>query len=1042
MGMKPHMSSITDLKSAAGAGFPLNAEQRAAVEHGEGPLLVVAGAGTGKTRVITERIRRLLDANPALTGENILALTFTDKAAGEMKHRVLKAAGERAEGVWLSTFHSFCVEKILKAANPDIQPLEDIDHQILMRRNIAELGLVLFRRLAEPAEFLKDFQKFFSRCQDEMVTPDDYQRYVDGLRRAYETRKAAFEPDALQIAEEKLAREEELARVYRVSERLLRERNLCTFGAQLLQSVELLRGDAELLGRLRDQYRYILVDEFQDTNIAQLELLWLLAGDRRNILAVGDDDQAIYRFRGASFGSFTIFLERFCGTFAPSQGPPKQSTPQQSAKASVGANTFLVSLSQNYRSTQRILRVAGEMISHNEKSPHLPPKKLVTQNSDGEKIRVVEFASFEEEGHWIASEIERLHEAGAVWQSFAVLYRKHTHRAQLIDALRRRGIPFVIRKFSILSSTIVRDLLAWLRLIVVPKDNVACARILAAPYWGLRARDLVRLTERADKNHRRPLWDQVEASQREAPLDREGVRLPELVELMNQMRQSARSKTATEILAELIGNLALVPLPSDADRQYVERLVEFVKEWERKSEKKQLRDFIEYLGFFDELEGDVCIKEEQELSDDAVQLMTVHAAKGLEYPHVFILRVSKGEFPSGARKPVFEFPPELMKEEQPKWDFQIQEERRLFYVALTRAKQRLTLSTIANRRKKTSPFLDDFLMNAKIQKFDTEQTAPKVEVPPTEETTDPPPAEANPSMLFPPGPAAENTRAYSRVALWAKSYHPPRPEPLQLSASAIGAYDRCPMKYMFQYVWNIRGGPHPQMTFGNVMHNTIREFIGEMRKRGRVSLDEVFAIYDREWSSAGFPDEYQEEEYRKAGRDQLEAFHASCVAAPADVLYQEKTFELPLEHDVIVTGRMDQVNRIGDGEVEIVDYKTGRPRDAKKATEDLQLGIYALAAREVLGLVPTRLVLRYLVNNEAVETSRDAKALAATKEKIAEVADQIRAGAFPAKPSRFTCGYCDFKPLCPAHEQLISIRPAEAGPEKITSAQPLTQSPD
>jgi RecB family exonuclease len=250
------------------------------------------------------------------------------------------------------------------------------------------------------------------------------------------------------------------------------------------------------------------------------------------------------------------------------------------------------------------------------------------------------------------------------------------------------------------------------------------------------------------------------------------------------------------------------------------------------------------------------------------------------------------------------------------------------------------------------------------------------------------------------------------------------------------------MKYMFQYVWNIRGGPHPQMTFGNVMHNTIREFIGEMRKRGRVSLDEVFAIYDREWSSAGFPDEYQEEEYRKAGRDQLEAFHASCVAAPADVLYQEKTFELPLEHDVIVTGRMDQVNRIGDGEVEIVDYKTGRPRDAKKATEDLQLGIYALAAREVLGLVPTRLVLRYLVNNEAVETSRDAKALAATKEKIAEVADQIRAGAFPAKPSRFTCGYCDFKPLCPAHEQLISIRPAEAGPEKITSAQPLTQSPD
>ena len=300
-------------RSESEPGFPLNAEQRAAVEHGEGPLLVVAGAGTGKTRVITERIRNMLESDPTLAGENILGLTFTNKAAGQMKSRVVKAAGERAEGVWLSTFHSFCLEKILRAANPDIQPLDEIDHRILLRRNIAELGLVLFRRLAEPAEFLKDFQTFFSRCQDELVTPDDYQRYVDALRRTHDARKKAYEPDALAIAEEEVARQEELARVYRVSERLLRERNLYTFGAQLLQAVETLRSDAELLARMRDQYRYILVDEFQDTNIAQLELLWLLAGDRRNILAVGDDDQAIYRFRGASFGSFTIFLERFCG---------------------------------------------------------------------------------------------------------------------------------------------------------------------------------------------------------------------------------------------------------------------------------------------------------------------------------------------------------------------------------------------------------------------------------------------------------------------------------------------------------------------------------------------------------------------------------------------------------------------------------------------------------------------------------------------------------------------------------------------------------
>ena len=997
------------LESARG-DFPLNAEQRRAVEHQEGPLLVVAGAGTGKTRVITERIGLLLESDASLAGENIVGLTFTDKAAGEMKSRVLKAAGrERAEGVWLSTFHAFCVEKILRAAKPEIQALDDIDHQILLRRNIADLGLVLFKRLAEPAEFLKDFQKFFSRCQDELVTPDDFQRYVEGLRREHERRKKAYEPDALAIAEETVAKQEELARVYRVSERLLRERNLCTFGAQLLQAVETLQADAELLGRMREQYRYILVDEFQDTNIAQLELLWLLAGDRRNIFAVGDDDQAIYRFRGASFGSFTIFLEKFCGVGAARKGT-----------AAARAENALVSLSQNYRSSKRILRVAGEMISHNEKSPLLPPKNLTTDNPEGEKIRVVEFASFDEEAHWVASEIDRLHEAGARWSSFAVLYRKHAHRTQLMAALRRRGIPFVVRRSTILESTLVRDLLAWMRLIAVPANNVACARVLAAPYWGLEPRDLVRLAERAEKNRRHPLWNEVEASPGQGPWDRPGVRLGELVELFGRLRQSARSKTASALLDELIAALGIGPVASDMERQHLNRLVEFVKDWERKNEAKQLRDFVEYLHYFDELEGDVQI--EEELSDDAVQLMTVHAAKGLEFLHVFILRLSKSDFPCGARRPKFEFPPELMKEEQPEGDFHIQEERRLFYVALTRAQRRLTLSTIVNRFKKPSPFLDDFLMNAKIQKADTAQAAPKVNVPPPrEEIAGPAPVAADPTLLF--QTSAEYTRGYSQVALWAKAFHPPRPEPLQLSASAISAYESCPMKYLFQYAWRIRGGPHAQMTFGNVMHATIREFVAETRKRGRVKLEEVIAIYEREWSSAGFPDDYQEGEYRKAGREQLAAFHGSFCAAPPEVLHQEKAFELPLEHNVMITGRMDQANRLGDGEIEIVDYKTGRPRTVEKAEEDLQLSIYALAAQEVLDCTPQRLVFYNLANNELVAATRDEKALTAARAKIAEVADRIRAGDFSAKRG-YQCAFCDYKPLCPEHEQLVTIQAA------------------
>ena len=453
-------------KENSALAWELNTAQQTAVDHGDGPLLVVAGAGTGKTRVIIERIGRLLETNPDLAGENILGLTFTDKAANQMKYRVVNAIGERAAGVWLSTFHSFCLEQVLRVANPEVQALDDIDHKILLRRNIGKLDLKHFRRLQDPGEFISDFVQFFSRCQDELVTPDDYQKYVKSLRAKHEAQKKSLESDALLIAEEEIARQEELSRVYRVSEQLLRERNLLTFGAQLMHTAQLLQTDDALRARIQQKYRYILVDEFQDTNIAQLELLWLLAGERRNIVAVGDDDQAIYRFRGASFGSFTIFLKRFCGITDAKLGP--------------ATKKYLVSLSQNYRSTQRILRVAGEVIRHNEKSPLLPPKALTTENRAGDKIRVVEFGTPEEEAQWVTSEIIRQHDAGTHWRNFAVLYRKHAHRVQLLDALRRREIPFVIRKFSILTSTMVRDLFAWLRLIVVPGDNVACARIIAA----------------------------------------------------------------------------------------------------------------------------------------------------------------------------------------------------------------------------------------------------------------------------------------------------------------------------------------------------------------------------------------------------------------------------------------------------------------------------------------------------------------------------------------------------------------------------------
>ena len=990
--------------------FQLNAQQRAAVEHGDGPLLVVAGAGTGKTRLITERIRHLLESNPELSGENILGLTFTDKAAAVMKHRVVNAMGERAKDVTLSTFHSFCMEKILRETNPDLQVLDKPNHWILLRRHMAELGLEHYKKLSEPGQFLTPFVEFFSRCQDELVTAEDYRRYVSDMRKVFENEKKKLDADLRAVREEEIEKQEEVARAYQVSERLLRERNLVTFGGQIMHAVELLRVNRELLKRLRERYRYILVDEFQDTNIAQLELLWLLAADHRNIVAVGDDDQAIYRFRGAAAGSFVIFLERFCGvTLEKPQG-----------------RSSVVALTENYRSTSRILRVAGQVISHNEKHASLPPKQLLTTNPEGEKIRIVEFASDKEEAHWIVSEIERLHGTDATWRSFAVLYRQHTHRDELVKVLRQRHIPFVIKKLSILTSTLVRDVIAYLRLVNSTTDDVSCARVLAIPYWGLEPGDLVRLAERADRSKGQTLWDVLAMQNDEPPppARRTGrgnkEQTAELMALITTLQQRAKNAGASEVLGDLIGELQLAPLHSDADRVYLKRFREFVDEWEKKSEGKNLRDFIEYLEYFQEAGGEISLNEEPE--EDAVQLMTVHAAKGLEFPRVFVMRLTGGGFPPRPRAPILEFPPELMKEEQPKYDFHIQEERRLFYVAVTRAQRHLTLTTIVGPRKKASPFLDDILENPKIKRADACQLAPKLKLSQLEEAVGPAPADASKLQLF--GPDAQAPRAYSRITLWARAFHPSQPEPLKLSASAIDTYESCPMKYQFGQTWCIAGGPQAAMTFGNVMHITIREFIGELRKKRRISMEEVLAIFDREWSEAGFRDDYQEEEYRKAGREQLKEFYRSTIASQPDVFAQEKKFDLPLEPDILITGRMDQINRLGERECEIVDYKTGNPRDEKAAQKSLQLSLYALAAKEAFELEPQQLVFYNLTTNEAVATSRDAKSLEKAQEKVAEVADRIRAGDFPATPG-FICRYCDYRALCPAHEQLISIRAAE-----------------
>jgi len=989
------MATLFDMEPLRESGLQLNEAQRRAITHGEGPLLVIAGAGTGKTRVITERIRHLLESDESLSGENILGLTFTKKAAGEMKARVVKATGERGKAVTLATFHSFC-ETLLAEADPQRVMLDEFDHWILLRRNLRRLRLEKYRRLADPGQFLNDFVEFFSRCQDELVSSKDYQRYAAGLSARLEAEQESLDEDTLAERQETVALQQELARAYRASEELLREKKRVSFGSLITGAVELLERDAQLCEALQNKYRYILVDEFQDTNIAQLRLLELLAGSARNIVAVGDNDQAIYRFRGASFGSFKLFLERFAGW---KEG--QDSTP------------FRVALTENYRSTPNILRVAMQVIGQNAVSADFPKKVLSPNKPPGEKIRIVELATPEEESRWVASELERIHGAGRRWKDFAVLYRQHAHRDHLVEELSRRRIPFVITRLSILEHPLVRDVLAFLRLIVAPYDDIACARVLAAPAWHLEAADLVRLAERARKE-KKVIYDLLQLPQGQLAFDRSHAALGQLVEFVSLQRRTLKRCSAREILGLLTEWLEIPQRAKEHDRKYVKRLAEFMKEWEPKSETRGLPEFIEYLDYYAQAGGVVSL--EDDAPPDAVQLMTVHGAKGLEFPQVFLLRVNNRAFPATERSRVFEFPMELMKEGAPAEQFHIQEERRLFYVALTRAEERLTITTVTEKKGKVPVFIEDIVMEPAIKRQDVRQIMPKL-----------PPARiedwaledhGGDAQLFPA--PAQPAKIFSRIADWAEEFHPPSAEPLTLSPSALSGYRTCPQRYLFGYLWSLREGPKAAMSFGAVMHTTIKRFVDQLRKSVKLPFEEVQRIFETEWNSKGFEDQYQEEEYKKDGVEQLRAFHAGMLAELPQALGQEKAFELPLDNNVIVKGRIDQINSLGNKrDVEIVDYKTGRPKKDAEAKKDLQLSLYALAVKEILELNPVRLVFHYLQNNQRQETTRDAKQLDEAQRVVQEAAADIRAGEFPAKRG-FICRNCAYRPICPAHEETLS----------------------
>lgn len=966
--------------------FEPDPRQAEAIAHLHGPMLVVAGAGTGKTTTLTRRIVRLVQEGHAHPGE-VLSLTYTVNAAKEMSDRVARDLKGGSAVPRTSTFHDYCFS-LLCRNRKEFGVLDDKDLWIFLRRNLRELKLKLFIRAANLGEFLNDLIDFMRRCQDELVTPERYAQYVAELEAGLHPlpRVARGDKADTMTPPDVLDRCREISRVYSTVERLLAERNFGTFGHQITRAYDLLRADAQVLASERQRARFLLVDEFQDANFAQVKIMDLLAGDERNVFAVGDPDQGIYRFRGASSAAFKLFERHF-------------------------PDSRLVVLGNNRRSTTPILRCAFAAVNVNpqvfdgSQPGGLAYQRVPLESARDQAVlargelldnRPVEavFAEKDHEAVDIVQTIQQMHRnLRCRWDKFAVLFRYYWHTGELVEELGKRGIPFTVENMDVMDTAEVRDLLACLGVIVQPSDAVSLFRVAALPRFQIRPEDFRAAMNSASRSGDAPVHSRI----------REGLNgVPGGAQLL---------QTVDEARAEIAGGTMSIALPVilrrfgiDSASPPVAAFLNFAQSWQAKAatDTGQIAEFMEYLDLFREAGGNIpAITPDV----DAVRLITAHSAKGLEYDHIFVVRAYSQCFPGKYREPLFELPSQLRDKdsaaEADSRTLQDQEERRLFYVAMTRARETLTLYAKSRTPKKhappkgilaelvNNPTLRRYLRERKAQEFQTELYAQEA-----------PPAEF-----------------VSRTAEWLR-LRPFKPLHARLSATAVENYERCPLQFKLDRDWNIPGEVPAAMHYGAAVHAVLRAFFDSVRAERRLGLDRVLELFCVTFDATPIDDDYQRDLYRNQGIAQLTDFVQSLGEdALPEVLRTESFFEVRMG-ETVVAGRVDRVDRIEGNRVRVIDYKTGKAKSQEDADQSLQLSIYAIAAKEMWGYDVDAIQFYNLNGNVAFTSQRSPETLQEARDRIQNAARSIESGDFQPKPDPFTtCRYCAYRTLCPETEK-------------------------
>ena len=990
----------------------LNQNQREAVTQTDGPVLIVAGAGTGKTTVLISRLAHLI-IEKKIPGDEILLLTFTEKAAGEIEERADRALPYGYFDLWISTFHGLG-ERLLREHALDIgldanfKLLTETEQWALIKKNLDKFDLDYYRPLGSPTKFIAELVKHFSRLKDENIPPAEYLAYAEDLEDASDSRlnggapakkKRGVKPAPEAAGEMEAGRIRELARAYHTYNQLLLDGGYLDFGDLITYSLRLFRERPNILKRYQEKFRYIMVDEFQDTNWAQYELVKLLAEPRRQLMVVGDDDQAIYKFRGASLSNIMQFQADY-------------------------PEARHIVLTENYRSRQAILDRAHDFIKHN--NPYRLEEKLSLDKrlvAKGQINREPEFeepvsfnlfASARDELAFVAGKIKALYRAAKErgedisWLDFAVLVRANDTAEAFVKELGRQNIPRQFMSWrGLYYKPLILDILAYFRLLDNYHESSALFRVLNLEAFRISHAEMVEINKLAGKK----AWSTFEAlknARAVSGLSQASLgKINKLLGLIESHSRLVAQEKPTKIFLHFAYDSGLIAgLDQDRDLEafsYLNQFYQKLKQFEDKDPDMRLGDFLAAISL--ELEAGETGALKLDFADhDTVKIMTVHGAKGLEFRYVFLVNLVDKKFPTIARGEKLPIPDPLVREKgELSPDSHLQEERRLFYVAATRAKDALFLSGAKDyggqREKKPSRF---------ILEMGLEEGGETVASLAANEFL------AAAAEFVAPAPVAEPM---------------PLPLPEKYSFSQLAAFSSCPLQYKFAFILKIPPvSDKASLVFGQTMHGVLHAFLRPVSEpaarqaalfsdtatgldMSQLSEKRLLDLYEELWQSDGYASQAEREAYRAKGRQILKRFWEDFQAAPpAGIMFLEKNFTFKLGEDVI-KGTIDRIDILPDGRLEIVDYKTGQAKEKLAADDKRQLILYQIFLEESLGQPVGQLSYYYLENGQRLSFLPTEKEKAGVREAILADIEKIKLRQFPPQPSPL-CRFCDFNGIC------------------------------